>query len=308
MLCDEIDADADGHTESAKGHGPSDQRQNTVHEPQSYTEPSSLDQFGVDGVEGDHSTISQSTDVPSNASAAKPVGRVDNLALETQTATGPAGEIATSSATAVDAATVPNDLPSAVTATATSSGGEQSADDIGNPDTQVPHLLVGGKPLQPFGSIVSADAQPPTSSDNGPAPTEDTQEQPSAENGLSTEQEHLPEPPASPTSNTLLSTSSGSTYGGDPGSQTHSPQSSMKLDGKATKIPSANRLSISYAAGTRRLVIDAAIVQSLKVFRQDARIEAVVNIERDNETSLKGIFVSLFHDYFTDLIIHLFTA
>ena len=255
MLCDEIDADADGHTESIEGHGQSDQHQNTVHEPQ------------------------------------------------TQTATEPVGEIDASSGNAVDAATVPNDLPSAVTATATSSGGEQSANDIGNPDTQVPHLLVGGKPLQPFDSVVSSnagdDAHPPpapTSSDDGPAPTEDAQEKPPADNGLSVEQEHLPEPPASPTSNTLLSTSSGSTYGGDPGSQTHSPQSSMKLDGKTTKIPSANRLSISYAAGTRRLVIDAAVVQSLKVFRQEARIEAVVNIERDNETSLKGIFVSLFHD------------
>ena len=255
MLCDEIDGDADGHTESIEGHGQSDQHQNTVHEPQ------------------------------------------------TQTATEPVGEIDASSGNAVDAATVPNDLPSAVNATATSSGGEQSANDIGNPDTQVPHLLVGGKPLQPFDSVVSSnagdDAHPPpapTSSDDGPAPTEDAQEKPPADNGLSVEQEHLPEPPASPTSNTLLSTSSGSTYGGDPGSQTHSPQSSLKLDGKTTKIPSANRLSISYAAGTRRLVIDAAVVQSLKVFRQEARIEAVVNIERDNETSLKGIFVSLFHD------------
>lgn len=74
----------------------------------------------------------------------------------------------------------------------------------------------------------------------------------------------------------------------------------MKLDGKTTKTPSANRLSISYAAGTRRLVIDAGVVQSLKVFRREARIEAVVNIERDSETSLKGVFVS-FSQFFRRL-------
>jgi 20S proteasome subunit alpha 6 len=113
------------------------------------------------------------------------------------------------------------------------------------------------------------------------------------------EQEHLPEPPASPTSNTLLSTSSGSTYG-EPGSQNTStslsaPVSPMKVDGKAAKTPSANRLSISYAAGSRRLVVDAHVVEKLKVFRSEGRIEVAINVEKDSDNGLKGILVCVLH-------------
>lgn len=190
---------------------------------------------------------------------------------------------------------------------AASSGEQQSTNDISHPGLQVPDLLVGGKPLQAYTSLASTvpddEAQAQTAgsfSENTGAtatnPESSLQEkltndemEPETE---SVEQEHLPEPPASPTSNTLLSTSSGSTYGGEPGSQNTSVSASpMKVDGKPTKTPSANRLSISYAAGTRRLVIDASIVQSLKVFRSEGRIEAIVNIEKDGEGELKGILV-----------------
>lgn len=209
-----------------------------------------------------------------------------------------------------------------ITAAALSSLAEQSADEIVGPDTQVPQLslLVGRnscKPLQPCASLAStvpdADAEAQGdgvgsfSEDGGATVVEDpisSQANPlvdnmDAEAGL-LEQEHLPEPPASPTSNTLLSTSSGSTYGGEQGSQNTStslstPASPMKVDGKPTKTPSANRLSISYAAGSRRLVIDAGVVEKLRVFRGEGRIEVVVHIERDSEGGLKGIVVRVLH-------------
>ncbi|KAI0092570.1 hypothetical protein BDY19DRAFT_925029 [Irpex rosettiformis] len=58
-----------------------------------------------------------------------------------------------------------------------------------------------------------------------------------------------------------------------------------------TRVPSANRLSISYAAATRRLVIDAEVVDKLKVFRQEARIEVHMNIEKDKAGQYKGILI-----------------
>lgn len=59
-----------------------------------------------------------------------------------------------------------------------------------------------------------------------------------------------------------------------------------------SKVPSANRLSISYAAGTRRMVIDANIVEKLLVRRSDGRVEVQLSVAR-SETSIKGIMVSI---------------
>lgn len=59
------------------------------------------------------------------------------------------------------------------------------------------------------------------------------------------------------------------------------------------RVPSANRLSISYAAATRRLVIDAEVVEKLKVFRHEARIEVHMNIEKDKSGRFRGILVSI---------------
>lgn len=98
------------------------------------------------------------------------------------------------------------------------------------------------------------------------------------------DQEHLPEPPASPTSNTLLSTSSGSTYGGE------SSYQPVITPPKKGKTPSANRLSISYAAGSRRLVVDAEVVEYLRVYRAEGRIEVHMSLEKDDE-ELKGVLV-----------------
>lgn len=102
-------------------------------------------------------------------------------------------------------------------------------------------------------------------------------------NAETAQPEHLPEPPASPVSNTLLSTPSNSTYEDAGG---------MKAESK-TRVPSANRISISYAGGNRRLVIDAEVVQKMKVLRQAGMIEVVMDVIRFNENELKGILVSI---------------
>jgi len=63
----------------------------------------------------------------------------------------------------------------------------------------------------------------------------------------------------------------------------------VKVDVNSAKIPSANRLSLSYAGGNRRLVINAEVVKSLKVFRQEGRIEVVIEIGKAGADGLKGI-------------------
>jgi len=104
-------------------------------------------------------------------------------------------------------------------------------------------------------------------------------------NGDSTHLDHLPEPPASPT---LLSTPSNSDEGGGTGTKNELPSNSGA--GKS-RVPSANRISISYAGGNRRMVIDAEVVQSMKVLRQDGIIEVVMDVTKLNENELKGILV-----------------
>lgn len=101
----------------------------------------------------------------------------------------------------------------------------------------------------------------------------------------SADQDHLPEPPASPTSNTLLSTSSGSTYG----EPSHLPASTAVS--KGGRVPSANRLSISYAAGSRRLVVDAEVVEYLKVYRSEGRIEVNISLDKGSDDGLKGVLI-----------------
>ncbi|KAF8665678.1 hypothetical protein AX16_000131 [Volvariella volvacea WC 439] len=98
----------------------------------------------------------------------------------------------------------------------------------------------------------------------------------------STAERSLEPPTSPPSSNTLLSTSSTSTYGSS---------SKDEANKNVIKAPSANRLSISYAGGNRRLVIDAEIVDTLKLFRQEGRIEVAMTIVREGEDNLKGIQV-----------------
>lgn len=99
--------------------------------------------------------------------------------------------------------------------------------------------------------------------------------------------EHLPEPPASPTSNTAFSGTSAST-------SNVNHDLPLKPLTSGTKVASANRVSIAYAAGTRRLLIDAEVVEKMTIFRAEGRIDIDVTVEKlGAEEGFKGISVHL---------------
>ena len=102
---------------------------------------------------------------------------------------------------------------------------------------------------------------------------------------IETQSEHLPDLPLSPDSSTLPSTSSATAF------EDGSASTTTNIDTKGAKTPSANRLSISYARGNRRLVLDAEVVESLKLYRQEGRIEVVIKLTKENDNHLKGILV-----------------
>ncbi|KAG1753688.1 uncharacterized protein EDB91DRAFT_1099336 [Suillus paluster] len=174
---------------------------------------------------------------------------------------------------------------------------KQSADHAGYPDTQVSNAQPSGsKPLQAEASLASTihdeDLGVGTYSEEqvvleltGDIPMEHEVAVHAKGSTDVGDQEHLPEPPASPTSNTLLSTSSGSTYGEPSQSQVSTAVS------KGGRVPSANRLSISYAAGSRRLVVDAEVVEHLKVYRSEGRIEVHISLEKGSDDGLKGVVI-----------------
>lgn len=66
-----------------------------------------------------------------------------------------------------------------------------------------------------------------------------------------------------------------------------------KGDSKAGNTPSANRLSISYARSNRRLAINAEVVETLKLFRQEGRIEVMIKVQKQEDGTLRGILVGL---------------
>ncbi|KAH8996970.1 hypothetical protein EDB86DRAFT_2803849 [Lactarius hatsudake] len=69
-------------------------------------------------------------------------------------------------------------------------------------------------------------------------------------------------------------------------------QLSIKAESqRGVRTPSANRLSISYAAGTKRLVINAEIVEKFKVLRSDGRVEISLRVEKDDANELNGIII-----------------
>lgn len=103
---------------------------------------------------------------------------------------------------------------------------------------------------------------------------------------LPSEAHDTEQPPSSETSSVTLNASPATTAA----PPNEEPAQAPKSDGNSAHVPSANRLSISYAAGTRRMVIDAGVVEKLKVFRSDARIEVHMTISEDNG-HLKGILV-----------------
>ena len=73
--------------------------------------------------------------------------------------------------------------------------------------------------------------------------------------------------------------------------------SSSKGDTKTGKTPSANRLSVSYARSNRRLVINAEVVETLKLFRQEGRIEVIIKVQKLEDGTLRGILVGFLHHY-----------
>lgn len=91
--------------------------------------------------------------------------------------------------------------------------------------------------------------------------------------GTTSHEDHLPEPPASP-------------------SDDASSLPVVKVEAGAVKTPSASRLSISYSRGNRRFVVDVEVVESVNLFRQEGRIEVTINVDKNTDGSLKGILVS----------------
>jgi 20S proteasome subunit alpha 6 len=100
----------------------------------------------------------------------------------------------------------------------------------------------------------------------------------------------------------------GARTAGDPARDSLSPTSTLLTAGQeagdsvlqagGTKTLSANRLAISYASASRRILIDAKIVDTLRVFRKEHRIEIGLNVEKGDETELKGIIVSARYSLF----------
>ena len=95
--------------------------------------------------------------------------------------------------------------------------------------------------------------------------------------------------PSSSDTGTLVSRSTASTFD-EPN------QLPIKAEAqRGVRTPSANRLSISYAAGTKRLVINAEIVEKFKIHRSDGRVEILLRVEKDDANELNGIIVSFSH-------------
>ena len=92
--------------------------------------------------------------------------------------------------------------------------------------------------------------------------------------------------PTSSDTSTLVSTSTTSIY--DEANRLSPTKAEFQ---SSIRTPSANRLSISYAAGTKRLVINAEIVEKLKIHRSDGRVDITLRVEKDQVDELNGIIV-----------------
>ncbi|KAF8592466.1 hypothetical protein K439DRAFT_13551 [Ramaria rubella] len=121
-----------------------------------------------------------------------------------------------------------------------------------------------------------------------------------------------PEPPASPVSQSTSQQSLSQTLNSSGGSFSSmaSPSNSQtttlitpsqipglnmsETPSSEYKLPSANRVSISYASGARRLLIDAQIVETMKIWRGQGRIEILLSLERECEFDLKGLIAETY--------------
>lgn len=208
-------------------------------------------------------------------------------------------ELSGAAATAVDGNTeqTSKDEVEPLVITTVSSNEKQANVDVAGDESAREKASLMLKPETTSASADDGSARMPVStSENGGAEDHTESETPvSLENsgvnaataseghGPQGEQEHLPEPPASPVSNTVASSISTGTTNAE-GASVPPP---------ATKAPSANRLSISYASGTRRLLIDADIVEKMTVMRSEGRIEVAMTVERLAD-GYKGILVRYF--------------
>jgi len=159
---------------------------------------------------------------------------------------------------------------------------EQSADHSHSPDLQVQPSSTQADPVSSSGAEAERPlVQEATIPDLSKTTNDDSQ------CDSVTQVETQIDEAVSPDTTTLISgTSTVSTYG-------ELNQLPMKSEPQAgVRTPSANRLSISYAAGTKRLVVNAEIVEKLKVFRSEGRIEVRLNIDKDETSGLSGILVS----------------
>lgn len=92
-----------------------------------------------------------------------------------------------------------------------------------------------------------------------------------------------PEPPSS-----LTVSATSTTYG-----DAYQP---LKPETKGPRVPAANRLSISYEGGNRRIVFDAEVVDSITLYRREARVEVHISLSSDGEGGLKGILTETLSD------------
>ncbi|KAK0231108.1 hypothetical protein IW262DRAFT_1342250 [Armillaria fumosa] len=163
----------------------------------------------------------------------------------------------------------------------------QTADHVGCAETQVsepsPATAVKEEPqtspLSRSTTLVDIDSQPPGLNSSVASLVEGNGE---PTQSTDAHLDHLPEPPASPLSNMQSASTSTASAHGD---------TIPNMEAKSIRTPSANRLSISYSNGGRRLIIDAEVVESMKVYRAEGRIEVRISISMDGEKDLKGIIL-----------------
>jgi 20S proteasome subunit alpha 6 len=154
---------------------------------------------------------------------------------------------------------------------------EQPADHTHSPDVPVPNAPEGSTT-----SSASVIERSPSQHDRGdPHATADDPQDESA-----TQPEIQLIGTTSSDTSTLVSTSTASIY-----DEANRPSPAKAESQSSIRTPSANRLSISYAGGTKRLVINAEIVEKLKIHRSDGRVEITLRVEKDQVDELNGIIV-----------------
>ena len=165
---------------------------------------------------------------------------------------------------------------------------EQPADHTHSPDVPVPNAPEGSTTSS--ASLIECSSQhdrgdPRATGADADADADDIQDESATQAEVEVQ---LIGPPSSATS-TLVSTSTSSVY-----DEANRPSPAKAESQSSVRTPSANRLSISYAAGTKRLVINAEIVEMLKIHRSDGRVEITLRLEKDQVNELNGIIVGSF--------------